>query len=51
MFPGNSDWQNVPILNWNRNNREVNLNANWDDNRNQNYAVPRCRDCSTHKRR
>lgn len=40
------DWQNVPILNWNRNNRKVKLNTNWDDNRNPDYAVPVCRDCS-----
>lgn len=44
MIPGNEDWTNVPILNWNRTNRKVNLNANWDDNRNSNYAVPVRRD-------
>lgn len=49
MFPGNEAWTNVPILNWNRHNRKVNLNANWDDNRDSNYAVPVCRDCSNKK--
>lgn len=39
----------MPILNWNRINRKANLNANWDDNRNWNYAVPVVRDYSNYK--
>lgn len=50
MIPGNEAWTNVPILNWNRPNRKVNLNANWDDNHNWNYAVPVCRDYSNNLR-
>ena len=47
--PGNETWTNVPILNWNRTNRKVNLNASRDDNRNWNYALPVHRDCSNHR--
>jgi len=36
----------VPYLNWNRINRQVKLNANWSDNRNQKWAAPVLRDCS-----
>jgi hypothetical protein len=36
----------VPYLNWNQFNRKVKLNANWDDNRNYNWACPVRRDCS-----
>lgn len=46
--PGNDPWRNVVYLN--RNDSRPNLNANWDDNRNSNYAVPVCRDCSTRGR-
>ena len=52
-IPGNEAWRNVPNLNWNSGNRKVKLNANWDDNRNYNWACPvvLCRDCSSSKRR
>ena len=38
--PGNDPRRNVPIANFNRDDRQVNLNVNWEDNRNPNYAVP-----------
>lgn len=55
-IPGNEAWRNLPYLNWNSANRKVKLNANWDDNRNYNWACPVVvrRDCSQyskHKRR
>jgi len=50
VIPGYDAWTNVPILNWNRHNRKVNLNANWDDNHNWNYALPVRRDYSRSKR-
>ncbi|MDO8622580.1 MAG: hypothetical protein Q7R80_05090, partial [bacterium] len=30
----------MPIWNWSRDDRQVNLNVNWDDNPNPNYSVP-----------
>lgn len=38
--PDNEPWQNVPYVNFNRDNRKVKLNANWYDNANDNLAVP-----------
>jgi hypothetical protein len=46
---GNEAWTNVPYLNWNRDDRKVQLNANWSDNRNQNWAAPVVRDYSNDK--
>lgn len=43
---GNDPWTNVPYLNWNRNDRKVNLNANWAENVNNNWAAPVVWDCS-----
>lgn len=44
---GNGEWSNVPILNFNRDDRKVNLNANDAGNRNRNYAVPSRRESSS----
>lgn len=37
-----SRWSAVPWLNFNQNERQVQLNHNDDDNHNQNNAVPAC---------
>ena len=41
---GNKSWSNVPNLNFNRDNRQVKLNADNRDNRNDNWAVPEFRE-------
>lgn len=49
MVPENDDesWQNVPYVNWNRDNAKVKLNANWRSNDNSNYSVPVLRESSS----
>jgi hypothetical protein len=37
---GENPWQNVPNLNFNRNDRKIKLDENWYDNDNSNWAVP-----------
>lgn len=46
LVPENDDesWNNVPYVNWNRDNGQVNLNANWRSNDNSNYSVPDLRE-------
>lgn len=41
-----TDWSNVPYVNRWDDNRELKLNANLADNRNDNWASPSVRDCS-----
>jgi hypothetical protein len=36
---GENPWQNVPNMNFNRNDRKIKLNYNWYDNYNSNWAV------------
>lgn len=43
-------WQNVPNLNFDRDDRKVRLNYNWYDNANSNWAVPSSRDSSPQTR-
>ena len=38
--PDNDPWTNVPNLNFNRDNRKIKLNYNWNDNCNPKWAVP-----------
>lgn len=38
--PDEKQWQNVPYVNFNRDNHQVKLNSNWNDNSNDNLAVP-----------
>ena len=33
-------WHNVPNLNFNRDDRKIKLNYNWNDNHNPNWSVP-----------
>ncbi|TAK05031.1 hypothetical protein EPO33_03490 [Patescibacteria group bacterium] len=40
------DWQNVPYVNFNSDNEQVKLNANWHSNDNSNYSVPALREFS-----
>ncbi len=48
MIPEYDDepWQNVPYVNWNRDNAKVKLNANWRSNENSDYSVPVLRESS-----
>ena len=41
-----TDWSNVPYLNRWDDDRQLKLNDNWADNRNDNWASPSVRDCS-----
>jgi hypothetical protein len=52
LVPENDDepWRNVPYVNWNRDNSQVNLNANWRSNDNSNYSVPTLREYSLKRR-
>ena len=43
-------WQNVVIVNFNRDNRQVNVNANDRSNDNSDYAVPVLRESSPRSR-
>ena len=47
--PENDDeaWQNVVIVNFNRDNRQVNVNANDRSNDNSDYSVPSLRESSS----
>lgn len=45
LVPGNSKPYAL-YVNWNRHDRKAKFNANWVDNRNQNWAAPVLRDCS-----
>lgn len=38
--PGEKPWANVPNLNFDSDNRKIQLNYNWCDNYNSNWAVP-----------
>lgn len=44
-FPEYDSWTNVPIVNLNRNDGKVKLNANDQSNDNSGYSVPASRDC------
>ena len=41
-----TDWSNVPYLNRWDDDRQLKLNDNWADNRNDNWSSPSVRDCS-----
>jgi hypothetical protein len=41
-----TDWSNVPYLNRWDGDRQLKLNDNWADNRNDNWSSPSVRDCS-----
>lgn len=41
------EWQNVPYVNFNSDNGQVKLNANWHSNDNSNYSVPALRESSS----
>jgi hypothetical protein len=47
VAPDGDAWRNVPNVNFNDENRQVKLNSNWNDNSNDNLAVPSFRDCSS----
>ena len=42
--PDEKQWRNVPYVNFNRDNQQVKLNSNPDDNSNDNLSVPSFRD-------
>jgi hypothetical protein len=44
--PGNDAWTNLPYLNWNRDDRQFKLNANYASNQNDNWSVPSFRESS-----
>lgn len=48
--PGEEAWRNVPYVNFNRDDRQVKLNANPDDNSNDNLAVPCFRESPSRSR-
>ena len=41
-----TDWSNVLYLNRWDDDRQLKLNGNWADNRNDNWSSPSVRDCS-----